>query len=430
MSATTAAAGLPRLLAGLTPDAPMTLEQHLAAHGPLPLLVDPEQLISEVARAGLHGRGGAGFPMARKLQAVADGRSAVVIANGAEGEPASAKDRVLLERAPHLVLDGVELAVQTVGAEEAIVCVPEGSSAQRTIADALAERPRTRRKDGSISIEPIPARYVAGEETALVQHLGGGPALPTVTPPRPFERGVRGRPTLIQNVETLAQLALLARHDAGWFRAIGTDTEPGSMLITLLGGVARPAVYEIAIGMPLGQLIELAGGATDAVSAVLVGGYFGAWIPGEFAHDLTLDRASLGAAGGSLGCGIVAVLPQRSCGVAETARVIDYLARESAGQCGPCVFGLAAIADGVAQLARGQARGRAGSETKATLQRWTMEIAGRGACRHPDGAGRFLRSALAVFAQELDDHAHHGACDACGDAPILPTPRELARALR
>jgi NADH:ubiquinone oxidoreductase subunit F (NADH-binding) len=427
-----AATELPRLLAGADARGGATLGAHLACHGMGSLAFDPGELIAAVEQAGLHGRGGAAFPTATKLHAVARGRRgrAVVVANGAEGEPASEKDRVLLAHAPHLVLDGAQLAARAVGASEVILAVRGRAQATRdALARALGERERAARDAVSVRVVAIGDGFVAGEESALVHQLDGGPPAPTFTPPRPFERGVGGRPTLVQNVETLAHVALIARHGAGWFRALGTEAEPGSALVTLGGAVARPGVREIALGTSLETLVAHGGGELASARAVLIGGYFGTWLPAREARGVRLDAAHLHPFGAALGAGVVAVLPADACGVAETARLARWLAGESAGQCGPCVHGLAAIADLLHGLVDGRAaraRQRVQRRRRETaedpihcLHRWSAEIPGRGACRHPDGAVRLVRSALRTFAEDFDAHAQHGACGSCHRQPVL-----------
>ena len=162
---------------------------------------------------------------------------------------------------------------------------------------------------------------MSGEETALIQFLNGGPPKPTFTPPRPFERGVGGAPTLVQNVETLAHLALIARFGPAWFRELGTATEPGTTLVTISGAVARPGIHEVARGAPLRELIAAAGGATEHISAYLVGGYFGTWFADAAADELLLHDEDLARRGGGLGAGVVVALPASTCAVAEVARV-------------------------------------------------------------------------------------------------------------
>ena len=202
-----------RLLRGLHSDGrPVTLDEHVHLHGPLSRRLDPGSLLEAIEQSQLRGRGGAAFPTALKLRAVAGRRGRkVVLANGVEGEPPSGKDKVLLRYVPHLVLDGIELAADAVGADEAILAVSQGAPGELAVVQAaLRERRRSDRVE--IEIVAVPEGFVAGEETALINSVSGGPARPTVTPPRPFERGVAGRPTLVQNVETLAQLALVARY--------------------------------------------------------------------------------------------------------------------------------------------------------------------------------------------------------------------------
>jgi NADH:ubiquinone oxidoreductase subunit F (NADH-binding) len=412
------AARLPRLLPQRLGGGPASWEEHRARFGALPVPGRddgwPGQFIAEVGRSGLTGRGGARFPTARKLRAVAAGRDApVVIANGTEGEPASAKDKVLLAREPHLVLDGAVLAGHLVGARQVFVVVHE---AVRDIVDrAAAERRRARRDGIRVKVMTGADRFVGGEASALVNWVGNGIPLPTATPPRIFEHGLDGRPTLVQNVETLAHLALIGRYGAEWFRSLGTAAEPGSMLVTLIGGVHQPGVYEIEIGQPVGEVLELAGGPEAPLSALLIGGYFGTWAGPEAAWPLPFSADGLSAVGASPGAGLVAALPADSCGLAETARVARYLAGESAGQCGPCVFGLGAIAGALEDLAAGR------SFQPDLLRRWMGQVDGRGACHHPDGAVRMIRSALRVFGAEIGRHAQ-GWC--CGSRPlgVLPVP--------
>ncbi len=410
--------GLPRLLAGWYDErVPATLDHHVARYGELAAAgKNAGSLIDEIHASGLAGRGGAGFPTHRKLRAVRAGtRRPIVVANGVEGEPASAKDRLLLSVAPHLVLDGAEIAATAIGADHVHICVPRGSrSSLAAVERALAERRRAGSDRIRFDAWALPARYVAGEETSLVNWLNGGPAKPTTTPPRPFERGVRGRPTLIQNVETLAHLALIARFGAAWFRREGTEEEPGSLLLSITRDGQRTAVLETALGTPIGSIVS-ACRLEAPPQAVLVGGYFGTWMSFEHATQIPLTQADLRAAGGALGAGILALLPAGACGLCETARIARYLARQSARQCGPCELGLPAVARDLALLCHGRdadARSRALGRMR--------QIEGRGACRHPDGAVRLIRSALEVFSEHVRWHERHGPCAVMYRAPLLP----------
>ena len=243
--------------------------------------------------------------------------------------------------------------------------------------------------------------------------LNGGEAKPTFTPPRPFQRGVDGRPTLVQNVETLANLALIARYGAGWFREAGTATEPGTVLVSVLGAVRRPGIVEVELGVPIRAVVDRCGGLAAPVQALLIGGYFGSWT-GTKALDRALSNATF-----PLGARAIVVLPHGTCGLAETARVARYLAEESAGQCGPCVFGLPAVATALESIAAGSRDARGAIDR---LPRLSAQIARRGACAHPDGALRFVDSALRVFADEIELHLA-GRCSAIHAEPLLPTGR-------
>jgi NADH:ubiquinone oxidoreductase subunit F (NADH-binding) len=411
--------GLPRLLpppASPSPfiGQPAGLAAHLGRHGPVPYRGAPRVLIADVRAAGLTGRGGAAFPVHRKLEAVAAARPgrAVVAGNAAEGEPASHKDETLLALAPHLVLDGLQLAAEAVGAGRVILYVRRDILDRTGIRAQINERHRRGLDQAPVELIPAPARFLAGEESALASLIGGGAAVPRFTPPRVFERGVGGRPTLVQNVETLAHLALIARYGPAWFRGLGTLGEPGTMLCTLRQADGSVAVAEAAIRTPLAALLDL-----RAASAVLVGGYHGAWIPAGPAASLTLSNAALRPLGAFTGAGVLAALPAGRCGLAESARVARYLALESAGQCGPCVNGLSSIAAAMGELAGP----RPGPRVLADLSRWAGLAERRGACHHPDGTVRFLRSALTVFAGEIREH-ERGRCAAPGAPAFLPVP--------
>jgi NADH:ubiquinone oxidoreductase subunit F (NADH-binding) len=425
---------LPRLLAGVSYYQAAGLPDHESMYGPLPLPSGrpgrnsrqrPERLIDLVDRSGLTGRGGAGFPTGRKMRSVvaAPGR-AVVVANGAEGEPASCKDRLLLTRVPHLVLDGIALAAYAVKADEAFLVV-HGQEADllASLEEAIAERESVGTDPVPIRLVGIPGRYVSSEQSSIVQFINGGPGKPTFSPPRPNERGVKGRPTLVNNVETLAHLALIARYGDGWFRSVGLPSAPGSTLVTVGGAVARPGVYEIEMGTPIGQVVMLAGGPAERLHALLVGGYFGAWLPAEVAWQVPMTHAGLKSVGGAMGAGMVIALPVTSCALAETARVVSYLAEETAEQCGPCMFGLPALADAVIDLAWQGGRGRAIDQI-ATL---IPLIERRGACRHPDGATQLVRSALTAFAADARWHDQQGPCYGVRRAPLLPIPGDEER---
>ena len=394
--------GTARLLAGVRPDnRPITFAEHLAAYGRLDTV--GHGLIDLLEASGLRGRGGGGFPTGQKLAAVASVRGRpVVVVNATEGEPASSKDRALLRTSPHLVLDGAAAVAAAIGARDVVIALGRHAKTERAVVTAAL---RERRDPVAWQVAGIVDGFVAGEETAVLNALAGKPAKPSVKPPYPYERGLGGAPTLVQNVETLAHVALIARFGAQWFRSCGTEAEPGTALVTVSGAVARPGVYEIELGTQLSGLLTEAGGASEQLSAVLVGGFFGGWTR-DPEHELT------SAAG--LGAGVVVAFPRAACGLREGARVARYLADESAGQCGPCVHGLNALASGLEDIARGR-----GPDDRVRLARWAQEVAGRGACHHPDGAARFVQSTLTTFEDEVRLHLESGRCSG-SDRIVLP----------
>ena len=399
-----------RLLAVL---AGSDLRAHARAYGPVPQ-VPRGGLAGLVEAAGLRGRGGAAFPTHTKLRAVAGRGRPVVVANGAEGEPASMKDRVLLSHAPHLVLDGVQVVAAGLGAREAYLYLPPQPAVVERVRAAVAGRGR---EPASVELVVAPDTFVAGQETAVVAALEGRPAMPRLAIPPVYERGVGGRPTLVQNVETLAHIALVARYGASWFRSVGAPDQPGTMLCSVGGGVASPGVVEVATGTLVRDVLDLAGGPTEPVGAVLVGGYHGAWLPAPQALGLGLANDELRPYGASVGAGVVAALPASRCGLVETARVAAYLSRESAAQCGPCLNGLPRIAGALIDIARSSASPR----TVEDVRRWCGLVERRGACAHPDGTVRLVRSAFTTFADEVDRHLR-GRCSATSSAPVLPVP--------
>ncbi len=416
----------PRLLAGVLRDRPLSLVEHLAVHGPLPV-VDrgwtgagsrsrTRVLLHEIQTAGIGGRGGAGFPFARKLAAVAaQRRRPVVVVNAAESEPAAHKDATLATLTPHLVLDGAAVSARLLGAREVVVWTHRGEAAvSRALRAAVGQRDdrglRWRVVDG-------PDRYVAGESSAIVRHLSGGPAKPTTTPPRVAERGVGGAPTLLSNAETFAHVALVVRHGAPWFRSLGTVDEPGTLLLTLTGAAQHPGVVEVPFGARLGAVVDTFGGLAEPVEAVLVGGYGGRWLTWADAAALPVTRQAFRSVGADLGVGVIGLLPRRRCGLAETARLTRWMADQSAGQCGPCVNGLPAMAGAFESLVRS-----GNAQTPTLLRRWARQVAGRGACHHPDGVAHLVDSALDVFTEAIDRHLLDGSCPGCAEPPVLPLP--------
>jgi len=410
----------PRLLAGIEPRGGATgLEEHLARWGELDLRRVRDDLVDELEASGLVGHGGAWFPVATKWRSIrARGtRRPVVVANGAEGEPASSKDALLLSRTPHLVLDGASAAAAALGASRIVVYLPE------RFAPGMQRAIEARRRQGldPVEIEVVnsPDAFIAGQESAVVSGLDGRPALPSFGLQPVRARGVGGCPTLVQNVETLAHVALIARFGAQWFRAIGTQRFPGSMLVTLSGRYSGPVVVEAPLGQPLRDVLGLSPGAGPEYWGALLGGYGGGWVSMPNLLDIDLTETSARQHKATLGPGVVILLPRSVCPLVEVARVVRYMDLQKAGQCGPCVHGLAALDRAVRSLALHPTSLRGHVEPILDL---CALVEGRGGCRHPDGVARFVRSACSVFGDEVAAHLRHGPCQLIGAPGFLPVP--------
>lgn len=384
------------------------LAEYAQAGGYTPL-ADPGALLEQVDLSGLLGRGGAAFPLGTKLRTVRDagrrGVQTVIVANGEEGEPASVKDRWLLRNRPHLVLDGLRLAAAIVNASRAYVYVSDQQSAL-AVNSALSELDSQVFGATDITVLTVEPGYVAGEETAAVRRINGGPAKPTDKPPRPFEEGVSGLPTTVSNVETLANLPHIHRHGSQSFRALGTPMSPGTFLATITGGGRPAALYEIPHGAAFSDLLTLHGVTVDSVRGVLMGGYFAGLVNTDIL-DATLDHETIRRLGSGLGCGAMSILTD-DCPVAVAASVMSYFDRENAGQCGSCFNGTAAMAAVVSALRDGAAT----DEDVTRLERWSVVLRGRGACGTLDGATNVAASLLRQFPQLITSHLAN-ECEPC-----------------
>ena len=382
----------PSLLAAVA-DGP-TLEQHTARTGsmPRPTL---DELVAVAQDADLRGRGGAGFPFARKLvtTARARGRAAVVV-NCGEGEPASHKDAALSRVAPHLVLDGAVVTAHALHAREVHVVVPgDRSEVGTAVRRALRERAGTRPRRDAVrwSVHTAEPRFVAGQVMAVLELMSGRPNLPVTTWRPAAESGHRGRPTLLSNAETFAHVAGLLLHG----EPAGSTT-----MLTLDGDGPTPRVREVAQDTPWTAVLSPA----ELVSPVLLGGYHGTWAPPGALEHRTVSRGDLQGDGLTLGAGVVLPLV-RGCPLDRTAQVLSYLAQESAGRCGPCMHGLPALALALHRLREHGPDPRAAAE----VARLAGMVEGRGACAHPDGSVRLVRSLLRAFPDEAEAHAN-GLC--------------------
>jgi len=355
----------------------------------------PEGVIGELVASGLRGRGGAAFPTGDKWRLVRDasGPDKVIVANGAEGEPGSMKDRTTMARVPHAVLEGIWLAAYATGAGRAVVYInDEFADAVGAMRAALGEALAA----GVASVAgapPVPVEilaethvYIAGEETALLNVLMGKAAVPWHKPPYPTEKGLDGLPTLVNNVETLAQAAAVARIGAGAYR------QAAPMLFSVSGDVARPGVYELPLGTRLSDLVGAAGGMAGgaAFRAVLPGGYSTPML-GADAFDVALDYDSVRAAGSGLGCSIIVLGAARDLRQVA-AEVMEFFSRESCGRCPTCVRGTRTLADALA----------AGPGDDADLIVQAERLRHKGICSFLDTAARFTASSVGLGAEPAD----------------------------
>lgn len=366
-------------------------------------------LVDLLGSLDVRGRGGSGFPFATKLEAAlaAPGRPTVVV-NVSEGEPASFKDAALSTTRPHLVLDGAALVAGALGARTVHVVVPsERPFVEHGLRRAIAER-RTRarrgRRDRGVRwlVHRADDRFVAGQAWAVIELISGRANLPVTSWQPAAVKGYRGRPTLLSNAETFAQVALAALDGEGRYRAYGWPEEPGTVLLTVHEGSAPRRVVEVDHGTPWSEVLSV-----EALAGpVLVGGYHGTWAaPGALA-GLRVSRSAMRERGLALGAGVVLPLAGRECPVHVTAGLTAYLAEQSAGRCGPCRNGLPALAVALHQLDAG----RPSIDRVTELGR---VVSGRGACAHPDGTVRLVRSLVEAFPEEIAAHAE-GSCLCAG----------------
>ncbi|MCS7216301.1 MAG: NADH-quinone oxidoreductase subunit NuoF [Candidatus Bipolaricaulota bacterium] len=407
---------------------PENIEEYLAQGGYEALAkalleMKPEEVIEEVRRAGLRGRGGAGFPTGVKWAAVrqAPGPEKYVVCNADEGEPGTFKDRLLLEGDPHRILEAMAIAGYAVGAQRGIIYVRgeytlslrrlERALAQARAYGLLGENILESGFSFDIEVRPGAGAYVCGEETALLESLEGKRGWPRIRPPYPVTRGLWGKPTVVNNVETLANVPDILLRGAAWFRSLGTPTCPGTKVYTILGHVRFPGLVEVEMGTPLRALIyELGGGLRDgrALKAVLIGGAAGAFLTAEDL-DVRLDFDSLAGKAAVLGSGAVLVMDDTACIVDMLGSILRFFRHESCGQCAPCRAGT----DLLVRLWEGIRRGQAQEEALDRMVEITEVMRQASLCPLGQSLALPVRSALEKFRPEFLGHARGAPCPSC-----------------
>lgn len=388
---------------------------------------DPKAIISQLKEAHLRGRGGAGFPTGLKWDKVLNHRvqERYFVCNAGEHEPGTFKDRYLLRHHPHQLLEGCLIAAHTVNAKEAYIYLNHEFAEEKAIFERAKEEARARGLLGknilgtglNLDIEVFDGygSYVAGEETAMLESMQGRPAQPKQKPPfYPTEFGLHGKPTLVNNVETLSNIPNLLRNGPAWFREVGTSTTPGTMLFSLSGAVNRPGVYELPLGTPIRHLIEVCGQGVPnghGVKAVFPGGPSFSMV-GADQLDLPMDFDSLKKAGTGLGSAGVIVVDDVTCMVAQTLKFSHFFERETCGQCPPCRIGTEELATLIRKIEEGE-----GEEADlAKLLQICGFVKGTGFCTLVTGAAVLVQNSLRLFRNEFEEHIRLGRC------PVNPEP--------
>lgn len=379
-----------------------------------------EDVVKQVSDAGLRGRGGAGFPTGKKwaFTREAPEQPRYLIMNGGEDEPGSKKDRVLMENLPHLVIEGVIISAYAIGAEKAYLYInAQYETALKSMTDALTEA----KSEGywgenilggncslDIEIVPAPHNYVAGEDTAVIEVIEGKKAWPRQKPPFPVTVGLFGKPTSVNNVETLANVAPILLHGADWYRKIGTAESSGTMIFALDDDVNRPGVYELAFGTPLRYLIEECGGGLKngkKIKAIMPASPSCAFLPSE-KIDTPLDHNSMREAGAGIGCGVIRLVSEGECIVEEVLSIAEFFAAESCGQCPACRMETSTLAMMMKKVQQGQGG-------QPILEQFGKILAfnkGKGFCNLINMPGPPIESAIKLFPGDFEAHLTTGKC--------------------
>ncbi|MEO7200297.1 MAG: NADH-quinone oxidoreductase subunit NuoF [Dokdonella sp.] len=383
----------------------------------------PDDVLKQVTDSGLRGRGGAGFPTGQKWSFAPRGANAphpkYLVVNADEMEPGTFKDRLLLEGNPHQLIEGVVLSGYATEADVAYIFLRDEYklAAQRftaAIAEAYARGYLGQNILGTgysleLQLHLSAGRYICGEETALLNALEGRRANPRSKPPFPQASGLWGQPTVVNNVETLANIPHIVNNGAEWFRSLSHESDPGTKLYGVSGKVKRPGLWELPMGTTIREILEEhAGGMRDGLTlrGILPGGASTDFLVAEHL-DVKMDFASVQAAGSRLGTGTMIVLDDRTCPVAMLQNLEHFFARESCGWCTPCWAGLRWVDEILQDIESG-----AGVlEDLEVLESHTHLLApGHTYCALAPGAMEPLQSALKYFRQDFEQHIHEQRC--------------------
>ena len=382
----------------------------------------PEDIIRQITDAGLRGRGGAGFPTGKKWSFTREApeQPRYLVMNGGEDEPGSKKDRILMENLPHLVIEGVVLAAYAIGADKAYLYINANyQAATKCITDALAQGKSAgywgqnilgSGFDLDIAMVAAPHNYVAGEDTAVLEVIEGKNPLPRQKPPFPVTVGLFGKPTSVNNVETLANVAPILLRGTDWFRKFGTPDSPGTMIFSLNDDVNSPGVYELPFGTLLRYLIENCGGGMKdgkRIKAIMPAAPSSAYLSPD-KLDTPLEPNAMRAAGSGLGCGVVRLVSEGTCIVEEVLKIADFFTAESCGQCPACRMETNTLSMLMKKVQQGQGG-------QAIVEQFGKVLAfnkGKGFCNLIAMPGPPIESALKLFPGDFEAHLATGKCPA------------------
>jgi bidirectional [NiFe] hydrogenase diaphorase subunit len=413
---------------------PERIEDYIAVGGYESLFqcltsMTPQQVIEQVTKSGLRGRGGAGFPTGLKWTTVSKARcktTKYVICNADEGDPGAFMDRSVLESDPHRVLEGMAIAAYAVGATRGyIYCRAEYPLAVKRLKIAIREAEKLGLLGHDIGDTQFSFRveirlgagaFVCGEETALIASVEGNRGAPRPRPPFPAQQGLWGEPTLINNVETFANLSPIIRHGGDWFAGIGTEKSKGTKVFALAGRVENTGLIEVPMGMTLREIVfKLGGGIPDGkkFKAVQTGGPSGGCIPEQFL-DMQVDYESLGKVGSMMGSGGMIVMDETSCMVDVAKFFMDFCMSESCGKCVPCRVGTAQMFDLLTKITDGE-----GTQSDLDLlERLTEMVKATSLCGLGQSCPNPVVTTLRYFRDEYEKHIHKKKCVAGVCTPV------------
>ena len=407
-------------------DKPWTLETYVSTGGYevwkkiLKEKTAPDEIISELKISALRGRGGAGFPTGLKWSFMprnAPGQK-YIVCNSDEGEPGTCKDRDILRFNPHALVEGMAIAGYTMGANKGYNYIRgefwepferfQAAIEEARAAGLLGKNILGSGVDFDLDVHLGAGAYICGEETALLESIEGKKGQPRFKPPFPASYGLYGKPTTINNTETLASVPMILKNGGDWFLKLGKPNNGGTKIFSVSGHVNKPGNYEVPMGTPFAKLLEMAGGVRNGhkLKAVIPGGSSTPVLPADVMMDVNMDYDSISKAGSMLGAGSVIVMDETTCMVKVLARLSHFYYEESCGQCTPCREGTGWLSRMVHRIEHGHGR----PEDLDLLNDVSSRIEGRTICALGDAAAMPVMSFIKHYRDEFQYHIDHKKC--------------------